>query len=423
MHVLRVSQVDQESRPARPVAQGAWMLSGLLAFLACSLPLALAQAGTPSPGQPDPNLIPNGSLRGSFGAIGEVNGTVSGEVPTLWRAVSIDGAAMTLERQMLAPDTLFPGSPATEAVKITVSSFGVEQVFDHSNAMFPVVPGRSYGARLYVRSGNADNSPQSFGFNMPYFDAALDFFGRDPSAFTASASDAWAAFDSPESIALAGDAFAHIALRMIDDGGENSIILALPRVLGPPVGNLAPNPGFSGSSGAIDGMVNGSVPDGWRAFAVDDNSLTTASVPLAADTLYPGSPPTTAVRIEVSGGDGTFEGFDHEGTRVALSAPYRHWGEVYLRSGHAASQGVNISFPLFDATGTFAGQQPGSFVAEVGPEWSLYAGPAFFGDPSLTGNLAFRLLPSGAENSLLIALPRIVGPAGPLVFRDGFEVD
>ena len=393
----------------------------LLVILAGILSLAAAQAGTPAPGEPDPNLVPNSGLRGSFGAIAQVNGTVAGEVPTLWRAVAADGGALTLERQTLAPDTLFPGSPATEAVKFRVTSFGATQVLDHANALFPIRPGTAYGARIYVRSGNANGSAQSFNFNMPFFDASLNFFGRDPSNFTASASSAWTAFDSPVSTVLPGEAFAHIALRLNDDGGENSIIVALPSVLGLPVANLAPNPGFSGTAGAVAGMVNGTVPDDWRAFAVSDNSLTVATVPLAANALYPGSPPTNAIRLQVSGGDGTFEGFDHEGTRAAFSSPYQHWGEVYMRSGNAAPQEVGISFPLFDATGTFTGQSPGAFVALVGTEWSLYAGPSFSGDASLTGNLGFRLLPNGGENSVLIALPRIVGPSGPLIFLDGFE--
>lgn len=392
-----------------------------LLILAGILSLASAQAGTPAPGEPDPNLVPNSSLRGSFGAIAVSNATVSGEVPTLWRALAVDGGAMNLERQMLAPDALFPGSPATEAVKISVSSFGLEQVLDHGNAMMPIRPGTSYGARIYVRSGNANSSAQSFSLSMPFFDASLNFLGRDPSNFSASAGSAWAAFDSPVSNALPGEAFAYVALRLIDDGGENSIIIALPSVDGPPIENLAPNPDFSGTSGAVAGMVNGTVPDDWRAFAVSDNSLTVATVPLAAGALYPGSPPTNAVRLQVSGGDGTFEGFDHEGNRVALSSPFQHWGEVYMRSGNAAPQEVAVSFPLFDASGTFTGQSPGAFATAVGTQWSLYAGPAFAGNASLSGNLGFRLLPNGGENSVLIALPRIVGPAGPRVFRDGFE--
>ncbi len=395
--------------------------TAVLALIACILPIAAVQAGTPPPGEADSNLVPNSSFRGDFGVIGVSNGTVTGQVPTLWRAAAIDGGGLSLERQLLAPGALFPGSPATEAVKITVTSFGLAQVFDHANALFSIAPGTSYGARIYVRSGNADSTTQSFNFGMPFFDASTNFSGRDPSNFTATANSTWTAFDSPVSTVLPGEVFSHIAFRLVDDGGEDSIVVALPSVTGSPVYNIAPNPDFSGSAGAVGGMVSGTVPDRWRAFAVADNSLTIATIPLASGALYPGSPPTNAIRIEVDGGDGTFEGFDHEVTRVPLSSPYLHWGEVYMRSGNAASQDVAVSFPLFDASGTFTGQSPGSFLASVGTQWSLYAGPQFFGDATRTGNLGFRLLPNGAENSVLIALPRIVSPIELPIFRSGFE--
>jgi hypothetical protein len=61
--------------------------------------------------------------------------------------------------------------------------------------------------------------------------------------------------------------------------------------------------------------------------------------------------------------------------------------------------------------------------ATVGFEWELYAGPAFIGTAGHTASIGFRLFPDGGEDSMLIALPRIVGPAGPIIFDDGFEVD
>ena len=393
--------------------------------LACALALvasfSLAHAGTPLPGQPDTNLVPNSAMRGSYGAVATSNGSIVGEVPTLWRAVAVDGGDMTLTRIMLPANTLFVGSPATEAVQITVNSFGLEQVLDHGNAVFSIQPGQSYGARIYVRSGNANNSSQSFSFSMPFFDANLNFAGRDPSNFVASASSTWSSFDSSDSLVLPGEAFAHIALRLIDDGGENSIILAMPSVSGPAVHNAAPNPGYSGNSGLAEGMVTGSVPDDWRAFAVGSESLTVSTVALSADTLYPGSPATNAIRLQVSGGDGTFEGFDHEAVRAALQTNYQYWGEMYMRSGNALPQTVTVSFPVFNPDGSFSGSQPGAFLATVGTQWSLYAGPQFSASAGQTANLAFRLFPNGGEDSIMIALPRIVSPTGPTIYADGFE--
>jgi hypothetical protein len=384
----------------------------------------LVHAGTPAVGEPDPNPVPNSALRGDFGVVGTSNGTVTGSVPTLWRAFAVDGGAVTLERMELAANVLFAGSPPTAAVKISVTAFGVDQGFDHATALFAFRPGRSYSARVYLRSGNANNSAQSFDFSMPIFDTQLNFTGRDPANFTANASSSWAAFDSPTIVGQAGDGYAHIALRLNDDGGENSIILALPSVTGgTPVDNLAPNPGYAGSGGLVEGMVNGNVPDDWRAFAVGTESLSVATVPLAAGALYPGSPATNAVRLQVSGGDGSFEGFDHEAMRAALQADQMYWGEIYLRSASAAPQGVTMSFPIFDAQGNFTGLAPGLFSTTVGPAWSSYAGPAFIGTAGHTANIGFRLIPDGGEDSILIALPRIVGPAGPSIFGDGFEED
>ncbi len=418
-HQIRPNNAPSWPQPDQPgAAWRRWRTAVALAVCAFG---GLVQAGTPGVGEPDPNPIPNSALRGDFGALAFANGTISGDVPTLWRAFAIDGAALNLERMELAANVLFPGSPPTAAVKISVTAFGLDQGFDHAIALFPFREGRSYSARVYLRSGNADNSAQSFNFSMPIFDTQLNFTGRDPASFSASASSSWAAFDSPIVTGQVGDGYAHIALRLNDDGGENSIILALPSVDGAaPVDNLAPNPGFVGSAGLIDGMVTGSVPDDWRAFAVGSESLTVATVPLAAGELYPGSPATNAIRLQVSGGDGTTEGFDHELVRATLQGDQMYWGEVYLRSGNASPQGVTLSFPIFDPQGVNTGA-PGTTFATVGSDWNLYAGPSFIGTADHTANIGFRLFPDGGEDSILIALPRIVGPAGSLIFADGFE--
>jgi hypothetical protein len=63
----------------------------------------------------------------------------------------------------------------------------------------------------------------------------------------------------------------------------------------------------------------------------------------------------------------------------------------------------------------------GVTVAIVGPQWRLVADPPFSGAARETANLAFRLAADGGEDSLLVAAPRIVGPARPLIFGNGFE--
>lgn len=380
-------------------------------------------AGTPAIGGADPNLVPNASLQGTFGVYGVSNATITGDVPTLWRAFAVEGGVMDLQTTALPPDTLFPGSPATQAVTVTVSTFGVDQGFDHSNAVFPFREGISYSPRVYVRSGNSDNSVQSFFVSLPIFDDALTYTGRDGAGVTGNATASWTELTLPTTSGIAGDFYAHLAFRLINDGGENSIILALPTVPGAAVDNIAPNPGFDGTSGAVDGMVTGAVPDDWRGFAVGAGTLDLDAVAVPANELFPGSATTNAVRMQLVSGDGTLEGFDHEVVRSALGSQYRYWSELYLRSGNAdmSAQSVTVSMPIFDATGTFTGLAPGSFVVSVGPQWTFFAGPSFFASDGDTTNLAFRLNADGGENTILIAAPRIVGPPGPMLFADGFE--
>lgn len=332
---------------------------------------------------------------------------------------------MSLERIDLPANTLFPGSPPTQAVKITVSAFGTDQGLDHTTAKFSFREGNSHSARIYARSGNADSSNQSFNLGMPIFDDTQAFTGRDPASVNGIAGAAWAAFDSPVVAAQAGDAFAELAIRVHDGGGENSLIVALPSVLGPAVFNLAPNPGFSGTSGQVQGTVNGSVPDNWRAFAVGSGTLNVSTVPLAAGALFPGSLPTRAVRLEVTGGDGASEGLDHESWRAILSSDYLHWGELYVRSGNSdlSDQSMFVTMPIFDTGGTYTGQQPGQFAATIGPEWAYVAGPPFTANANEATDLSIRVINDGGQDVLLIASPRITGPIGPVIFMDGFEGD
>lgn len=400
--------------------------SGFLRTAAVIVLLAAAsvQAGTPVPGVDDPNMVPNVALRGTAGAIetGGGSGTVNGFAPTAWRAFAVGGAELDVDIVPLPAGALYPGSPPTNAARLEVVAFGDDQGLDHSTHLVSLKVGRQYQATLWVRSDNADGSDQSLALQAPFFDENLAFTGRDPMATSATAGTSWSQVASPPATAIAGEAFAHLCVRLGNDGGDDSLLIALPGVTGFPVANVTPNPSLSGSGGTLAGNVIGAVPDQWRAFAVGDGTAEVSSTVLAADALYPGSPPTQAVEFTVSGSTGPEEGFDHALALSGLTTGYRHWGEVYIRSGSASSQGVTIVLPLYDESGTFLGVQPGSLFATVGPQWTLLAGPAFTAEPGQAQvNMAFRLQADGGADSVVIALPRVVGPA-KTIFSDRFSV-
>lgn len=414
---------------AQPVAHA--IVAGFFYALLLSSIAAcgLARASSLASADFDGNLVPNAALRGNFGTIASNPGDVTGNVPTLWRASAYQGATINLERIHLGANDLFPGSPPTEALKISVPTFGTNsnQNVDSSLGFFSVRTGMVYGAQVYVRSGNADNSSQSFDLGLLFYDSTPAFNGHF-AALTAigagTATAGWTKVATPQLTAVDGDHYAKLRFNLIDNGGENSIIIALPTVEGPPVYNIVPNPGFIGSGGLMEqGNVSGTVPDSWRAFAVGTGSLNVTTVPVAANELYPGSLPTNAVRLAVTGGDAAHEGFDHELIRAALHDDDFYRGEMYVRSGNAggSAQGVTVAMPIFDATGTFTGMQPGSFTTSVGPEWSFLATPQFRAMAGDTTDMAFRLAADGGDDIILIAAPRIVDPSGWMIFMNGFE--
>ncbi len=175
--------------------------------------------------------------------------------------------------------------------------------------------------------------------------------------------------------------------------------------------NQVPNSGFEGTGGDALGNVNGEVPDYWRAFGLEGGEVSIETMPLAANTLFPGSPPTNAVRLTFDS-FGAAQGFDHEGTPFSLAPGHAYRGTVYMRSGNStgASQGVTVSFPVFDVNG-FTGREPGTFSATVTNQWASYSGPTFTEAGGTGGDLAFRLEDDGGENSVLIAMPNVTGPA------------
>ena len=389
-----------------------------MAALTLLVNIAAMPAFGSTAGQGNPNLVPNAEFRGLAGAI---DGAVTGQPPTTWRGFAVGGGQISLETVPLPANELFPGSPPLNAIRLSVTSFGADQGFDHFTHVFSLDTGRFYQPTVWVRSGNADKSDQPVAIGMPLFGADMVFSGRDPASFTAQASAAWMQVTSPTgATALAGEAFAHLAFRLVDDGGENSVLIAMPEVLGRPVINLVPNPGLTGEAGVPDGNITGSVPDSWRAFALGDSTLTLSASDLATGALYPGSAPTRAIRMTVTASGTSDVGLDFDLNRAALTAGYGHWGEIWIRSGHAKNQGISVGLPLYDDQGDFLGIQPGTFGATASPQWGLYAGPVFTGAIGQRVNMALRLAIDDGENSIEIALPRIVGPADE-IFRNRFE--
>ena len=389
-----------------------------MAALALLANIVVLPAFASTPGQANPNLVPNAEFRGLAGAI---DGAVTGQPPTTWRGFAVGGGEISLETVPLSANELFPGSPPLNAIRLSVTSFGADQGFDHFTHAFSLDTGRFYRPAVWVRSGNADNSPQTVNIGMPLFDADMVYTGREPANFSVQAGASWEQVSSPAGATiLPGEAFAFLAFRLSDNGGENSVLIALPDVPGRPVINLVPNPGLSGTSGVTDGNVTGPVPDRWRGFAIGDASLNLTANDLPAGAIYPGSPPTRSIRMAVAGSAPPEAGLDFELNQAALADGYGHWGEIWIRSGHAGNQGFSIGLPIYDDQGVFLGIAPGSFGATAGPDWQLYAGPSFTGAPGQRINMALRVVTDGGEDSIEIALPRIGGPADG-IFSDRFQ--
>lgn len=365
------------------------------------------------------NQVPNPQFRGNQGAIA---GNVAGDVPSGWRGFAVGGAAIELSTIELPADTLFPGSTPTGAMRLEALDFGgpgSDNGFDHNGSEFTLFGDREYAGTVYLRSANGDNSAQQISVTMPIFDQTGAFTGDQPGSFSVSAASTWTRFDGPAF--TAPDGFrSNMAFRLVDDGGDDSVLIALPEVDGPLLANRVPNPGFEGTDGFVDGDVTGDVPDQWRAFAIDGASVSIQTLPLAVNAVFPGSPAGNAVEVAFNLGAGT-AGFDHELARSPLApAGYLFRPQIYMRSGNSdgSDQSVAINTPVFDSIG-FTGRAPGFFIATVDDQWRLYIGPTFSESPGTTTNLAVAVIDDGGEDTIQVALPALLGP--DIVFADDFE--
>jgi hypothetical protein len=199
--------------------------------------LCLGAAG-PTAMAADVNLVPN---PGFTGTAGEIQGSVAGTAPNSWRAFAVGGGSGEVATVPLAAGALYPGSPATNAARWQVNTFGSDQGFDHHPAPFGMIPGRPYHLEAYMRSANADNTPQRCDVSMPLFGSS-GFLGRQSgSVYNVILTSTWTKIVGP----VFNDAeatSAHLAFRATNDGGQNAILIAMPEVLGPPDRFVPPTP-------------------------------------------------------------------------------------------------------------------------------------------------------------------------------------
>lgn len=206
--------------------------------VACWIVVLVGLAGSGSAAvAADVNLVPNPGFSGTGGELQGATGTV----PDSWRAFAVGGGAGTCTVVPVSAGGIHAASPATNSVRWQVSAFGADQGFDHHPARFSLLPGTTYHLEVYVRSANADNSPQRCDISFPLFDAS-GFVGRQTgSVYNVQVTSAWTKVVGP-SFSDASATSGHLAFRVLNDGGENAVQIALPQVMGPPDRFTPPTP-------------------------------------------------------------------------------------------------------------------------------------------------------------------------------------
>jgi len=380
--------------------------------------VVLADAGE-LPTCPAPSLMPNPTFEGTNGLVA---GDATGTMPDGWRAFAVAGGAANVEIVPVAAGELYPGSPATRAIRFAVANFTGDQAVDHDNTRVILNSALRYHAEFYIRTGNADNSPQRYRFGFPVFDLNGQFLLREPGApieggsIESTATATWQrvrsrSFMDPEA------AYAHISFRVRDDGGdENAILIALPAIIGST--DPVANPGFEYTFGGFPegtGTINGIVPNDWRLFAVGDAAATCDIVDVAADELYPGSAPTKAVLLQIDA-YGTDQGLDLDLARFQMFPGITYQASAYVKTANPdnSNQTFRMQFPIYSGPAyertpdksPFLGREPGSTGnLTATSSWQKFTGPAFQDAQAKSGLLAFRVPDDGGPNAILIALP------------------
>lgn len=202
--------------------------------------LYLAMLGimlSPGAAWADSNRIANPTFEGTGG----IQFGTTGPVPDQWRAFAVGGGAAETEIAPVQPDELFTGSPSTRAVRLEVTAFGTDQGFDNDNARFTIIPNETYYLEFYVKTANADGSSQLCRAGFPLFNSSGTYL-RDPGRqLNILATSMWQrvvcpTFVDPEATS------AHVSFRLIDDDGQNAILIAWPRVDDPLERFVPPSP-------------------------------------------------------------------------------------------------------------------------------------------------------------------------------------
>lgn len=200
-------------------------------------PESPAQDPAPVPASPRPRAIERRGILhnpGFLGVAGLTEGNTKGDVPDGWRGFGVDQASGEIGVAPVAPAAIFPGSPATCAVRIRVASERGQMGFDHVNHRFAIAPSITYRARFYAKSGNRDGSDQGFAFAFLLYEGPLHgqrkragSEPKDPAELKAGAE--WRLFATPAFENAEGTS-GSLRFTVLDDGGENAILIALPEV-------------------------------------------------------------------------------------------------------------------------------------------------------------------------------------------------
>lgn len=192
---------------------------------------------SPLSARADSNRITNPVFEGTGG----IQFGTTGPVPEHWRAFAVGGGAAQTGIVPVEPDELFAGSAATRAVRLEITAFGSDQGFDNDNARLMIVPNEAYHLEFYVRSANTDGSSQLCRAGFPLFNSSGTYL-RDPGRqLNVLATSTWQrvvcpTFVDPEATS------AHVSFRLNNDGGQNAILIAWPRVDDPLERFVPPSP-------------------------------------------------------------------------------------------------------------------------------------------------------------------------------------
>ncbi len=175
-----------------------------------------------------PNILTNGDFEtDSEGTTSGGSDIIDPTTITGWRFYAISGANGS------AKVTSAAASSGAKGIQLSRNPGlgGPDRGFDHDIAHFEVKPGLFYHAEFYIKSANNDGSNQVFNFGFPLFGCS-DFAGISPGSLNGvTATGAWQKITAPV-FQQVGVTDGEISWRVITDGGDDAILIALPAVIG-----------------------------------------------------------------------------------------------------------------------------------------------------------------------------------------------